>query len=115
MKGKLIELAILLMVAREDVMGPVCAYENEGYFCSDTPIPFLQFVRGELAALIDLEFYLFDRKKKDEKLMFKLCKERQFAMFSTLPLLRVFDMAGVAIEAYVQSRPADVSCCKSCC
>ncbi|KAL3511906.1 hypothetical protein ACH5RR_024623 [Cinchona calisaya] len=96
MKGKLIELTIVLMAFIDEAMGPVCVYEFEDYSISDTPILFRQFVRGELAALVDLEFYLMGRKQKENNLLFKLCKERQSAMVSTLPLLQLFDTAGVA-------------------
>lgn len=64
MKGKLTGLTILLIAIKDEAMGPVCACKFECYFNSDASIPFCQIVRGELAALVDLELYLMGKKRK---------------------------------------------------
>ncbi|KAL3511905.1 hypothetical protein ACH5RR_024622 [Cinchona calisaya] len=94
LKGKAIELSVLLMVAQERVMGPFTVQYEDG---SEAPVILGQFIRGELAGLVDLEFYLMGRKKREYKQMNKLCLERKSAMISLLPLLSVFETAGVAI------------------
>lgn len=106
LKGKVIELTALLMVAREKVMGPFTVQYADG---SEAPAMLGEFIRQELAALIDLEFYLMGRKSMEEEQMIKLCNERMSRMMSLLPVLGVFERAGVVIEAFVNSRPAHVS------
>ncbi|XP_027126122.1 uncharacterized protein [Coffea arabica] len=91
MKGKIIELAILLMVAREKSLGPVCAYGFENHSSSETAITFRQFVRRELAGLLDLGFCLMGRKDPELVRLDDLCEEREQAMLPTLPLLDVFE------------------------
>ncbi|XP_071934812.1 uncharacterized protein [Coffea arabica] len=105
-EGKLIELSIILMVAREKVMRPI-VFQIRGEK-SHRSMTFLQFVNSELAQAIDLECRLTGRKTKLEEELKKLCKQRKLVMMSALGLLEIFEKAGAAFQTYFWSERGNV-------
>ncbi|XP_071930213.1 uncharacterized protein [Coffea arabica] len=105
-EGKLIELSIILMVAREKVMRPI-VFRIRGEK-SHRSMTFLQFVNSELAQAIDLECRLTGRKTKLEEELKKLCKQRKLVMMSALGLLEIFEKAGAALQTYFWSERGNV-------
>ncbi|KAA8541746.1 hypothetical protein F0562_022898 [Nyssa sinensis] len=100
-EGKLIELATLILVAQKNVMGPITVRSNDGLHLKEY-MRFHQWVKSELAALIDQEYTLMGLKK--EKKSIRMCKKKKVAMMSTLLLVEIFEKAGDPIEAYLQSK-----------
>ncbi|KAG5555583.1 hypothetical protein RHGRI_006283 [Rhododendron griersonianum] len=90
MEGKLVELAVLLIVAREKVLN------------GRMMIP--QCVRDQILSLIDEEFKLMRECKHRELTQIQ---QKMMGMSSSL-LLEVFDRAGHTIGEYLQSQQPDV-------
>ncbi|XP_059633973.1 uncharacterized protein LOC132276531 [Cornus florida] len=98
--GKLIELTVLLMVAREKVMDQI-TFQGIHLFTSTGHMTLRECVKHELAILICYEYKLMGRN--EEKMLFQICKKFKAAMISIIQLLEIFETAGDAIETYLQS------------
>ncbi|XP_027159594.1 uncharacterized protein LOC113761003 isoform X2 [Coffea eugenioides] len=105
-EGKLIELSIILLVAREKVMCPI-VFQIRGEKCMRS-MTLLQFINSEMAQAIDLECRLTGRKTKLEEELDKLCKQRKLNMMSALELLEIFEKAGSALQKYFWSERGNV-------
>ncbi|XP_058219022.1 uncharacterized protein LOC131329706 isoform X2 [Rhododendron vialii] len=90
MEGKLIEMAALLMVAREKVMA---AFEGSMHL--------RQFISEETASMHVDETKLTGCGKRGK--WASVFKDKRLVMTSALELLEVFERAGDCIEAYAQS------------
>uniref|UniRef100_A0A5B6ZLY6 Uncharacterized protein n=1 Tax=Davidia involucrata TaxID=16924 RepID=A0A5B6ZLY6_DAVIN len=101
-EGKLIELAILLMVAREKVMAPIKVQrKDEPDGCTLSGYMTLrECIKCELEDIIDCEYRLFGRK--DYKEVARLYKVQKMVIKSSLLLLEIFERAGDAFEAYLK-------------
>uniref|UniRef100_A0A5B7AYL2 Uncharacterized protein n=1 Tax=Davidia involucrata TaxID=16924 RepID=A0A5B7AYL2_DAVIN len=100
-EGKFIELAILMMVARKKVMDPITLQSKDGLTLKEC-MTFRQWVKSELAALIDEEYFFMGMK--EEKQLIRTRKEKKVAMISTLLLVEIFERVGDTFEAYLQSK-----------
>ncbi|KAL3502328.1 hypothetical protein ACH5RR_036777 [Cinchona calisaya] len=96
-EDKLIELTILLMMAREKIMNQMTIHVEDN---STKVVTFRHIINSELAQLIDLAYRLMGRKTKEEKRLRQLCKRRMSSILRTLPLIEIFEKAGLDIEAY---------------
>ncbi|XP_027116125.2 uncharacterized protein [Coffea arabica] len=91
--GNLVQIATLLMGAREKLLEPVPGYETEG------PILGL-YIAKKLRSLTCEEFRLIAYGKREEIRPFRSKKD---ALLSAVSLLQVFESAGGAIEDYCHS------------
>uniref|UniRef100_A0A5B7B9X3 Uncharacterized protein n=1 Tax=Davidia involucrata TaxID=16924 RepID=A0A5B7B9X3_DAVIN len=103
-EGKLIELAILLMVARKKFMDPITVQSKSGFTLKECMM-FRQCITIELAALIDEEYSLMGLDEKKE--FIAMCREKRVAMISILHMLEIFERAGHSIEEYLHSMQYD--------
>lgn len=91
--GNLVQIAILLMGAREKLLEPVPGYETDG--------PILKlYIAKKLRSLTYEEFRLIAYGKRDEIRPFKSKKN---ALLSAVSLHQVFECAGDAIQDYRHS------------
>ncbi|KAH7858455.1 hypothetical protein Vadar_024060 [Vaccinium darrowii] len=102
MKGKLIELAVLLIVARERVLVPV--YREDGARLRGS-MTLHQCVISQISSL----FHEFIKLTGVPELgKFTQIRGKMMLMSSTAMLLEVFQRAGPAIEEYLQLQQPDV-------
>ncbi|XP_059642812.1 uncharacterized protein LOC132284704 isoform X2 [Cornus florida] len=106
--GKLIELAVLLMVAREIVMDPLDCQNITPFTRRMGCITLQQSIQLELTVLINYEYRLMYRNQ--EKKLYRICKKLKATMMYSLQILEIFERAGGAIEAYLQLDRTNVSC-----
>lgn len=106
LENKLIELSVLLMVAREKLMDEIAI---EGKDNQKTNINFRQAMNLEFAKLIDLKYRSMGRTKEEEEIVYRSCERRISSVMCSLCLLEVFEKAGSAIEGYLKNRKHDVS------
>ncbi|CDO99862.1 unnamed protein product [Coffea canephora] len=99
-EGKLIELAIIFIISWEKAMDPIKLKINGD--SSERSMTFRQFINSEMAQAIDLGYRLIGRITKEEEELSKFCKQRKEAMISALPLVGIFEKAGVNLRAYFQ-------------
>ncbi|KAI7991357.1 hypothetical protein LOK49_LG12G02033 [Camellia lanceoleosa] len=98
-EGKVVELAALLMTAREKV-APIL-YEIGDGSTSNGGMSIRQCIYRKLAALTYEESkFTFCNEKK----LIRDCKEKKMAFMSTVELLDIFEMAGDTIETYIRLR-----------
>ncbi|KAL7225892.1 hypothetical protein ACSBR1_021110 [Camellia fascicularis] len=98
-EGKVVELAALLMTAREKV-APIL-YEIGDGSTSNGGMSIRQCIYRKLAALTYEESkFTFCNEKK----LIRDCKEKKMAYMSTVELLDIFEMAGDTIETYIRLR-----------
>lgn len=101
MEGKLIEMAALLMVAREKVMA--------GF---DGSMHLREFITEETALMHIDERKLTGCGKRGK--WASVFKDKRLVMTSALELLEVFERAGDCIEAYAQSVRSEVCRYQTC-
>lgn len=105
--GRLVELAVLLLVAGDKVNSASLVGKSSslnGKECRNldhcmTLREFIVFELGQLSALqVKLEFH-----RENGKLL-SCCKEKQNLMMSALLLLEIFERAGKTIESYLKNQ-----------
>ncbi|CAL5435849.1 unnamed protein product [Camellia sinensis] len=98
-EGKVVELAALLVTAREKV-APILYQIGDGS-TSNGGMSIRQCIYRKLAALTYEESkFTFCNEKK----LIRDCKEKKMAFMSTVELLDIFEMAGDTIETYIRLR-----------
>ena len=106
--GRLVELAVLLLVAREKVTSvslvkkSSLSQNDHDSSCLDHCVTLREFIISELARLSALQVKL-EICCEDDKLS-SSCKEKQNLMMSALLLLEIFERAGKTIESYLQNQ-----------
>ncbi|KAL4355349.1 hypothetical protein GQ457_06G043060 [Hibiscus cannabinus] len=95
-QGKLIELALLLMVAPEKLI--ITTSEGSNDLCSNV---IRRCIMSDLQASLDVEVRLMGRSNS-RKLVEK-CKDEREMKLSALMVLEVFERAGNSINQYLQS------------
>lgn len=98
MEGKLIEMAALLMVAREKVLA--------------AKMDIYQHIQEEILSITGDENELM--KCNNGGRWASVIRDKRLGMMSALKLLEVFEKAGDRVEAYVQSVQSEVSCYHTC-
>ncbi|KAK9284052.1 hypothetical protein L1049_012312 [Liquidambar formosana] len=99
MEGKPIQLAILLMVARERVLGPI-TFQSKEVSGSDRTLTLCQCIKNEITTLNN-EFKSMEKVESSRRLT-QMRTDKMVAMKSMLPLLGVFEWADDIIEEYRQ-------------
>uniref|UniRef100_A0A5B7BDR9 Uncharacterized protein n=1 Tax=Davidia involucrata TaxID=16924 RepID=A0A5B7BDR9_DAVIN len=105
-RGKVTDLAVLLMVARKKFMDPITLLDKDGFTLKGC-MTFRRCIRSELAALINIEYGIMGLNEEEE--LFEVCRERKMVMMSTLLMLEIFERAGDAIDEYLQSKQSNKS------
>ncbi|KAI7992548.1 hypothetical protein LOK49_LG12G02022 [Camellia lanceoleosa] len=96
-EGKVVELAALLMTAREKVAPSL--YQIGDGSTSNAGMLIRQCIYSKLAALTYEEYkFTFCNEKK----LIRDCKEKKMAFLSAVELLDIFEMAGDTIETYIR-------------
>uniref|UniRef100_A0A5B6ZFC9 Uncharacterized protein n=1 Tax=Davidia involucrata TaxID=16924 RepID=A0A5B6ZFC9_DAVIN len=98
-EGKVVELAALLMAAREKVMVTIMSQDRDG------GMSIYHSLWNEFIALT-YEVFKHSRSNRRDKFA-KKCQDRKVATMSTLMLFELFDKAGDAIDAYFQQERTD--------
>ncbi|VFQ61261.1 unnamed protein product [Cuscuta campestris] len=105
--GRLVELAVLLLVARDKVTSASLVKNSSSLNEKDcrnldhcmSLREFIVFELGQLSALeVKLEFHCENGK------LLSCCKEKQNLMISALLLLEIFERAGKTIESYLKTQ-----------
>ncbi|RAL37683.1 hypothetical protein DM860_000377 [Cuscuta australis] len=105
--GRLVELAVLLLVARDKVTSASLVKNSSSLNEKDcrnldhcmSLREFIVFELGQLSALeVKLEFHCENGK------LLSCCKEKQNLMTSALLLLEIFERAGKTIESYLKNQ-----------
>ncbi|KAG5517207.1 hypothetical protein RHGRI_037838 [Rhododendron griersonianum] len=105
MEGKLVELAVLLIVARKQVFTPVTFHRNDGAVIS-TRMTILQCLKNQILSLVDEEMKPMNKFEHGRVIQIQ---SKIMALRSTALLLKVFESAGDSIEEYLQlQQPVDV-------
>ncbi|KAL3507960.1 hypothetical protein ACH5RR_033342 [Cinchona calisaya] len=81
-EGKLVQLAVLLMVAKEKLLEPLPGYESDGSILG-------LYIRNNLGLLISEKFKLLPSGSKIEEI--SPCNHKRHLMLSTTLLLQVFE------------------------
>lgn len=105
MAGKLIELAIMLRVAREKVLGPLTFQSTDGS-SSKRRMTLFRCI-NEATASLTVEGFKLMQKPEDRELI-QLHKKKMTVVRSTWLLLQIFRTAGGNIEDYLQLHPRDL-------
>jgi hypothetical protein len=106
--GRLVELVVLLLVAREKVTSislvkkSSLSQNDHDSNCLDDCVTFREFIISELTQLSALQVKV-EICCEDNKLS-SSCKEKQNLMMSALLLLEIFERAGKTIESYLQNQ-----------
>ncbi|KAG6737896.1 hypothetical protein POTOM_059427 [Populus tomentosa] len=106
--GRLVELAVLLLVAREKVTSvslvkkSSLSQNDHDCSCLDHCVTLREFIIFELGRLSALQVKL-EICCEDDKLS-SSCKEKQNLMMSALLLLEIFERAGKTIKSYLQNQ-----------
>uniref|UniRef100_A0A5B6ZG31 Ankyrin repeat protein n=1 Tax=Davidia involucrata TaxID=16924 RepID=A0A5B6ZG31_DAVIN len=103
-EGKVVELAALLMAAREKVMVTIMSQDRDGS-SSDGGMSIYHGLWNEFVALTYEDFNHSCCNQRDN--FAKMCKDRKVATMSTLMLLELFEKAGDVIDAYFQQERTD--------
>ncbi|XP_058185884.1 uncharacterized protein LOC131303106 isoform X1 [Rhododendron vialii] len=104
MEGKLVELAVLLIVARKKVFVPITFDRNDGAGIYGVTI--LQCVKNQILSLVDEEMKLTAEFQHGKVIQIQ---DKIKVLRSTALLLEVFESAGDTIEEYLESQqPVDV-------
>ncbi|XVF18328.1 hypothetical protein REPUB_Repub11eG0012200 [Reevesia pubescens] len=98
-EGKLFELAVLLMVAREKLIS--MTPESRGTFGSEGSMGIHQCLLHEIQSVTVEETSLMIRSHNNDLL--KICKERKAILSSAYLLLEVFERGGKAIDRYTDA------------
>ncbi|GAV58947.1 hypothetical protein CFOL_v3_02480, partial [Cephalotus follicularis] len=96
--GRPLQMAVLLMVARDIVMAPI--YSQDALTLNGI-MSLRRCIKEEIAALMQDEVDLAGKSRYSTAV--KVFKEKRAGLYSALTLLDVFENAGDAIDAYLQA------------
>ncbi|GAV63229.1 hypothetical protein CFOL_v3_06749, partial [Cephalotus follicularis] len=96
--GRPLQMAVLLMVARDIVMAPI--YSQDALTLNGI-MSLRRCIKEEIAALMQDEVDLAGKSRYSTAV--KVFKEKRAGLYSALTMLDVFEKAGDAIDAYLQA------------
>ncbi|KAJ7970213.1 Ankyrin-3 [Quillaja saponaria] len=102
-EGKVLELAVLLLVAPKKVLSPSIFENMTNFSCPHGNTTLRQYITSEIASLTTLRTRLVH--EIGSYALLQKCNDKLAKMKSMLMLLELFERAGDKITAYIQQKP----------